>query len=178
MSGSPLRWPVPVSLMPSPEELLRFLPELILSAFGTLLMVLTPIAKNRWPNAFGNLSILAILGAIGAAVWAYDDPGPAFNDMLIVDGFATFFRVLVLAVGAMTVLSSYAFLKRDEAGPGEFHALILFSLSGQCLMVAANSMFMIFIGLEISSIATYILCGYLRDDKRANEAALKYFLLG
>ncbi len=78
----------------------------------------------------------------------------------------------------MTVLSSYRFLSRDQTEPGEFHALILFSLSGQCLMVASNSLIMIFIGLEISSIATYILCGYLRDDKRANESAIKYFLLG
>jgi NADH-quinone oxidoreductase subunit N len=61
---------------------------------------------------------------------------------------------------------------------GEYHALILFSVVGQCVMVTANELIMIFIGLEISSIATYVLAGYLRDDKRANEAALKYFLLG
>jgi NADH-quinone oxidoreductase subunit N len=164
--------------MPSPEELIRFLPELILIVTGTILMVLTPIVKSRPAPIFGNLSLLAIFAAIAASVYAFTFPGMAFHDMLIVDGFATFFRVLVLAVGAMTVLSSYRFLSRDHTDPGEFHALILFSLSGQCLMVAANSLIMIFIGLEISSIATYILCGYLRDDKRANESALKYFLLG
>jgi NADH-quinone oxidoreductase subunit N len=164
--------------MPSQAELLRFLPELILIICGTILMVLTPLVKSRPTSLFGNISLLAIFAAIAGAVYSFTDPGMAFNDMLIVDGFATFFRVLVLAVGAMTVLSSYRFLSRDETEPGEFHALILFSLSGQCLMVSANSLIMIFIGLEISSIATYILCGYLRDDKRANESALKYFLLG
>jgi NADH-quinone oxidoreductase subunit N len=169
---------VPVSLMPSQAELLRFLPELILIICGTILMVLTPLVKAKRTSAFGNISLLAIFAAIAGAVYSFNDPGMAFNDMLIVDGFATFFRILVLAVGAMTVLSSYRFLSRDETEPGEFHALILFSLSGQCLMVSANSLIMIFIGLEISSIATYILCGYLRDDKRANESALKYFLLG
>ena len=55
---------------------------------------------------------------------------------------------------------------------------MLFSIAGQCLMAAANELIMIFIGLEISSIASYILAGYLRDDKRNNESALKYFLLG
>ena len=60
----------------------------------------------------------------------------------------------------------------------EYWGLLLFSLSGQCFMAAANELIMIFIGLEISSIATYIMAGYLRDDKRNNEAALKYFLLG
>ncbi len=76
------------------------------------------------------------------------------------------------------MLSSYRYLDREKAETGEYHALLLFSIVGQCLMVAANDLIMIFIGLEISSIATYILAGYLRDDKRNNEAALKYFLLG
>ena len=66
----------------------------------------------------------------------------------------------------------------QKAETGEYHALLLFSIAGQCVMVGANDLIMIFIGLEISSIASYILAGYLRDDKRDNEAALKYFLLG
>jgi NADH-quinone oxidoreductase subunit N len=169
---------VPVSLMPAQVEFSRFLPEIILGISGTLLMLLIPIAKGRWPNLFGNMSILAILAAIAGSVYSFSVQGPAFHHMLIVDGFATFFRILVLAVGALTVLSSYRFLSRDNIEGGEYHALLLFSLSGQCLMVAADSLIMIFIGLEISSIATYVLCGYVRDDKRANESALKYFLLG
>src|SRR5205814_2926315 len=75
-------------------------------------------------------------------------------------------------------LASYRFLDREGAETGEYHALILFSVVGQCVMVAANELIMIFIGLEISSIASYVLAGFLRDDKRANEASLKYFLLG
>ena len=82
------------------------------------------------------------------------------------------------AIGILAVLSSYRYLDREKAETGEYHALMLFSIVGQCVMVAANDLIMIFIGLEISSIATYILAGYLRDDKRNNEAALKYFLLG
>ncbi len=163
---------------PGADEVLRLLPELILSAAGTAMMVLIPLAKDRYPNLFGNFSILAILAALAASLSAFTDPGAAFSNLLVVDGFATFFRVLVLSVGVTTVLSSYRFLRRDQTEPGEFHGLLLFSLAGQCLMVSANSLIVIFIGLEISSIATYILCGYLRDDKRANESALKYFLLG
>src|SRR5262249_44790972 len=70
------------------------------------------------------------------------------------------------------------FLGRQDAETSEYHALLLFSIAGQCLMAASNDLIMVFIGLEISSIASYILAGYLRDDKRSNEAALKYFLLG
>ncbi len=96
----------------------------------------------------------------------------------MVDGFATFFRVLVIVVGILTVFPSYRFLARQDAETCEYHALLLFSIAGQCLMAASNDLIMVFIGLEISSIASYVLAGYLRDDKRANESALKYFLLG
>ncbi len=141
-------------------------------------MVLDPVLRKRSSNAFGHISILALIGGIAGAVYAYGDPGPAFGGLLMVDGFATFFRVLVMGVGILTVLPSYGFLRREGAETGEFHALLLFSIAGQCIMASANELIVIFIGLEISSIASYVLAGYLRDDKRANEAALKYFLLG
>ena len=168
----------PPGVMPPAEDILRILPEIILAGTATILMVLVPLIKNKLSTLYGNVSIAAMLAAIAAAVYGASIPGMAFSNLLVVDHYATFFRVLVLAVGIASVLSSYQFLRRDQVEAGEFHALLLFSLSGQCLMVAANSLIMIFIGLEISSIATYILCGYLRDDKRANESALKYFLLG
>jgi NADH-quinone oxidoreductase subunit N len=169
---------MPANFAPTAAEYLRFLPEIILIAAGTLLMILDVLIRSRWPNAYGHLSIAALLAALAASIAAYSSPGPAFSDLLIVDGFATFFRVLVISVGILTVLSSYRFLSRQSAEPGEYHALLLFSIAGQCVMVSANELIMIFIGLEISSISSYVLAGYLRDDKRANEAALKYFLLG
>lgn len=168
----------PAGVMPPAEDILRILPEIILAGTATILMVLVPLIKNKLSTLYGNVSIAAMLAAMAAAVYGASIPGMAFSNLLVVDHYATFFRVLVLAVGIASVLSSYQFIRRDQVEAGEFHALLLFSLSGQCLMVAANSLIMIFIGLEISSIATYILCGYLRDDKRANESALKYFLLG
>ncbi len=162
----------------NPADMIRFLPEIILTVMGTLLMVLDPVLHKRSSHAFGHLSILALLGGIGGAVYAYWNGGPAFGGMLVVDSFATFFRVLVMVVGILTILPSYRFLDRQNAETGEFHALLLFSIAGQCLMASANDLIIIFIGLEISSIASYVLAGYLRDDKRSNEAALKYFLLG
>jgi NADH-quinone oxidoreductase subunit N len=169
---------VPVSNFVNPGDIVRFLPEIILTVMGTLLMVLDPVIHRRSSNAFGHLSLLALIAALAGAVYAYTQPGPAFGGMLLVDGFATFFRVLVIGVGILTILPSYRFLRRQDAETSEYHALLLYSIAGQCLMVAANELIMIFLGLEISSIASYILAGYLRDDKRANEAALKYFLLG
>src|SRR3954451_23383670 len=169
---------MPANIGMNPGDLIRFLPEIILVVMGTLLMVLDPIIGKRSSYAFGHLSLLGLAAALAGTVYAYQEQGPAFGDMLVVDGFATFFRVLVIVVGMLTILPSYRFLARQEAETGEVHALLLFSISGQCLMAAANDLIIIFIGLEISSIASYILAGYLRDDKRANEASLKYFLLG
>jgi NADH-quinone oxidoreductase subunit N len=163
---------------PSSDDLLRFSPELILSAAGTLLMVLDPFFAKRSPRLFGHIAIISLIAAIFGAIAANSVPGPAFSNLLIVDGFATFFRVLVLCIGILSVFLSYRYLEREKAETSEYHALLLFSVVGQCLMVASNDLIMIFIGLEISSIASYILAGYLRDDKRNNEAALKYFLLG
>ncbi len=169
---------MPANFAPSADDMLRFGPETILTIAGTLLMVLDPLFAKKLPRMFGHLSIAALVAAIFAAVAASSVPGLAFSNLLIVDGFGTYFRILVLCIGILAVLSSYMYLEREQAETGEYHALILFSIMGQCVMVTANDLIMIFIGLEISSIATYILAGYLRNDKRNNEAALKYFLLG
>jgi NADH-quinone oxidoreductase subunit N len=141
-------------------------------------MVLEPLTLVAHKRRLGVIAFIALAGATALAAAAAANPGPAFSNLLLVDGFASFFRVLVLAVGLLTVLVSTNYLGQERAESGEYYALILFSIVGQCLMATANELIMIFIGLECSSIATYILAGYLRDDKRNNEAALKYFLLG
>jgi NADH-quinone oxidoreductase subunit N len=169
---------VPVNTPPL-ADYIRFLPEIIMTVAATLIMVvqvLMPEAKPK--SSLGHVSLIAFAVALWATVCAYLHPGTAFSGMLIVDGYATFFRMLVISVGILSVFCAYQYLSRERANQGEYYALLLFSVVGQCVMVAANELIMIFIGLEISSIATYILAGYLRDDKRNNEAALKYFLLG
>jgi NADH-quinone oxidoreductase subunit N len=170
-----------VNFMPPAADYLRLLPEIIMTVMGTLYMIIEGVLgeeDGRKGGIFGNLTLATLTAALIAAVYANGSPGKSFSSMLIVDGYATFFRVLVIGVGILTVLSSFQYLKREHAEAGEYHALILFSIVGQCLMVTANDLIMVFIGLEISSIATYVLAGYLRDDKRNNESALKYFLLG
>ena len=164
------------NLVPSAAETLRILPEIILTLAGTLIMVLEPLTRRK--AMLGKLSLAALGLALWASIIAFANPGPAFRDMLIIDGFATFFRVLLIAVAALAILSSYQYLRREKADSGEYYALILFSVVGQGIMVTSNELIMLFIGLEISSIATYILAGYLRDDIRGSESALKYFLLG
>ena len=169
---------MPTDFMPSGADYIRILPEILMTVVGTLIMILEAILGDKTRNFYGHLTIATLLASIWASVVANTVPGEAFSNMLIIDGYATFFRILVLVVGLLTVLCSYQYLRREHAETAEYHALILFSLVGQSIMVTANELIMVFIGLEISSIATYILAGYLRDDKRNNESALKYFLLG
>ncbi len=169
---------MPGNLVPSTAEVLRFLPEIVLTVFGTLIMVLEPITGERPKNFLGYLAVAGFSVAMAAAAYAQTMPGEAFSNMLVVDGFTTFFRFVVYGVGILTLLSSFAFLTRENANTGEYYALVMFSVAGQSVMVSAHELIMIFIGLEISSIATYVLAGFLRDDRRANESAVKYFLLG
>src|ERR1035441_3433266 len=105
---------MPGDLAPRAPALIRILPEIVLTVMGTLLMVLDPVLHKRSSNAFGHLSIAALLAALGATVYAYTQEGPAFGGMIVVDGFATFFRALVIVVGILTILSSYRFLRRQN----------------------------------------------------------------
>jgi NADH-quinone oxidoreductase subunit N len=164
---------------PSSLDYLRFLPEILLSVFGIAIMLfeafMRPQAKR---TSLGVLAIVGIIVAFLANIWAAGNSGPAFSDMIVVDSYGTFFRGLVLVVGFLCILASFSYLEREKAQTGEYYALVLFSIVGQCVMSTAADLIMVFIGLEISSIATYILAGFLRDDRRNNESALKYFLLG
>ncbi len=168
---------MPGNFQPQAIEYLRFLPEILLSIFGIAIMMLEAVARGK-RTYLGVLSLVGIAFAFAANVWAYANRGPAFQNMIVIDGYGTFFRALVLVVGFLCVLASFSYLEREGSQRGEYYALILFSLVGQCILSIASDLIMVFIGLEISSIATYILAGFLREDRRNNESALKYFLLG
>ncbi len=169
---------MPVNFMPTPQELFRFAPEMLLTLVATIIMVLEPLSGADGKRKFAVISFLSLAAAIALSVAAAGDPGAAFSSMIVVDGFSTFFRILVMVAGVLTILISTNYLRMEEHESGEYYALVLFSIVGQCIMVSANELIMLFIGLECSSIASYVLAGFLRDDKRNNESALKYFLLG
>ncbi len=169
---------MPVSFVPSGVEYLRVLPELILTVVATLVMVLEPLTSARRKGVLGYIALAGLVAALAAAASGAAVPGIAFSGMVIADGFAVFFRVLAIAAAILVTLISFAYLRREDATAGEYYALLLFSVAGQCIMAAAGELIVVFIGLEISSISSYILAGYLRREKLANEASAKYFLLG
>ena len=169
---------MPASFAPSASEYFRVLPEMVLVAVATLIMVLEPLTSRESKRALGWISLAGLVAALVSAALGDWVQGTAFSGMVVLDGFAVFFRVLVIAAAIVIALMSFSYLRREEAESGEYYALLLYSVAGQCIMAAAGELIVIFIGLEISSIASYVLAGYLRKVKLANEASAKYFLLG
>ena len=157
-------------------QLLRLLPEAVLAVFGTAIMVAEPFVRQK--RKLGYVAVAGLLAALVGAVVQTGYLGPAFSDQIVNDWFAIFFRVLFILIGILVVFTSFQYLERDAIHHGEYYALVLLSIVGQCLMAASVELVMIFLGLEISSIATYILAGFRRGEAKSSEAALKYFLLG
>jgi NADH-quinone oxidoreductase subunit N len=164
-------------MIPASADYIRFLPEILLTFCGIAVMMLEAVSRGK-RTYLGLIALAGVACAFAANFFSYSQAGPAFQNMLIVDGYGAFFRALVLGAGFLCILTSLGYLDREGAQAGEYYALILFSLVGQCVLATASDLIMVFIGLEISSIATYVLAGFLRDDRRNTEAALKYFLLG
>ena len=99
-------------------------------------------------------------------------------DTMVVDRFAIYFLYLFLAATAIAILMSVRYLETEHENHGEYYALMLLSVAGMMCMAAGFDIVLIFIGLELMAISTYVLVGFLRRDRRSNEAALKYLLLG
>ena len=161
---------------PSPEDFYRVMPELLWCGFGVLLMLLQPLTKNR---AF--LSSVAFIGAaVGTAssLLGVRYAGPGFFGFIQSDTFSLFFHALVGAVAVLVILIAEPYLSREKLEGAEFYALILFATAGMGVLASAQELLTAFIGLEMSSIASYVLAGYRRDTLKSSESSLKYFLLG
>jgi NADH-quinone oxidoreductase subunit N len=167
------------SATPGAVEYVRILPELVLSVFGMVVMVVDPlIDERRNQRTLGNIALLGSLAAIVATLYQSQFPGSGFWNMVNVDTFSVFFHFLVTTVTAVVILTSYEYMEVQQIRAGEYYGLILFGAVGMCLMSSAVELVLIFIALEISSISTYILAGFRRRTAISSEASVKYFLLG
>src|SRR5580698_8479152 len=165
-------------MIPRPEDLIRVLPETIWCIFGVVLMLLQPFTRNRHV-----LSFFAVLGTIFGAsstIYAYTTigAGTAFNGLIQFDAFSIFFHLLIGLVSILVVLISGPYLERENLESAEFFALVLFATAGMGVLSSAQELLTAFIGLEMSSISSYVLAGYRRDTLKSSESAMKYFLLG
>jgi len=167
------------SSLPQGADYIRILPEIVLSLFGMVVMVLDPLLdEEASQKILGAIALVGTLAGIAATWYMSQFPGLAFWNMVQVDGFSVFFHVLVIAIAAVIILISYEYMAVQKIRAGEYYALILFGVVGMALMTSAIELVLIFIALEISSISSYVLAGLRRNDASSSESSLKYFLLG
>jgi NADH-quinone oxidoreductase subunit N len=162
-------------------NLTLILPELIVAIAGVIVMIVDAFSSPRQRLVTSTLSLLSMLAAAAATIWlwvARPLTASAFNGMIVLDEFRLSFTMIFIVVAILTLLIATIWIETENLPAGEFHSLLLFATAGMMLMASAGDLVIVFLGLEILSIATYVLAGFRRTDTRSNESSLKYFILG
>ncbi|HWP83660.1 MAG TPA: NADH-quinone oxidoreductase subunit N [Terriglobia bacterium] len=162
----------------SSYDLIALLPEFILTATAVALMLLGAFGRQGSDRWLSTITLVGLLAATEALLYGRRLPGLAFREMFSVDPFGSYFTLVFLLIAALVTLASVDYVRRERLPAGEYYALILFATVGMALMASGNELILIFIGLEISSLSSYVLVGFRREAPGSSEAALKYFLLG
>jgi len=153
-----------------------FAPELSIAAFAIIVVLLDLFIQRKGLLVVVSLAGLAVAAGFTLAMWGGSSQA-IFNNMLAVDNFALFFKLLFLGIAALVILASVDYAAKFARFKGEYYALVLLSTLGMMLMAATAELISIYIALELTSISLYILVGFLKDQK-SSEASLKYLLLG
>jgi NADH-quinone oxidoreductase subunit N len=162
----------------------RVMPEIVLCVFGIVIMLLDPILGPRRQRVLGWVAFVGVLVAVfGVHVMEFVSPADgspvgAYSDVIRADRFSIFFHLVILAATGLCILGSIDYLEEENIQKGEYYALVLFAAAGMGILAGANELVTAFIGLELSSISSYILAGFRRHSQKSNEASLKYFILG
>jgi len=162
-------------------DLLALLPELIVVAAACLVIALDPItpASRRDLLAWLSLGALALcLGLTGGQISTLNIRISAFSDLVVIDAYARFWKVLLYGVTGLTILMSLPYLKAERIHLGEYYGFILLALSGMMVMVSGADLLTIYLGTELMSLSLYVMTGLNRSKPRSLEAAAKYFVLG
>ncbi|MBB6146664.1 NADH-quinone oxidoreductase subunit N [Silvibacterium bohemicum] len=166
--------------MNTTPQILRILPEVILTLVGVIIMLVEPlIAKSSSRKPLGWFSVLGVIAALAGSLYQYQLPsGTAYFGTVQTDPFSIFFHVLIAGIVLASLLIALDSAPDSTPFLGEYFALVCFGAVGMMLMSSAVELLLVFIGLEISSISTYILAGFRRKSAKAPESSIKYFLLG
>jgi NADH-quinone oxidoreductase subunit N len=166
--------------MNTTPDILRILPEVILTITGVLIMLVDPVLPaGTSRKSMGWLAALGVLAALGASLYEYEiPPGTAFFGFVQTDAFSVFFHVVLCGIVLASILIAVDSISEPTGVLGEYFALLCFGAVGMLLMSSAVELLLVFIGLEISSISTYILAGFRSKSAKGPEASIKYFLLG
>lgn len=159
-------------------SLLAVLPELLLTAGGLILMLVAAFGGDGTARLVNALSVLTLIVA-GVALSCSLAHGPdAFDGLVRADAFSVYAKALIYAAAAAAILLAPRFFSTDSALRPEYPILILFAAIGMGMMVSAGDMLTLYVGLEMNSLASYVLASFMRQDGRSSEAGLKYFVLG
>jgi NADH-quinone oxidoreductase subunit N len=156
----------------------RIAPEIVLSIFGIVIMIADPFVKAGKQRVLGWLAFVGALAAVASVRIVARDPGPAYSHLLSADTFSVFVHLTVITATALAILGSLDYLQQEGIERGEYFALVLFAAAGMGILASANELVTAFVGLEMSSISSYILVGFRRRALVSNEASMKYFILG
>lgn len=154
------------------------LPELVLAVGSLVLLLIGALRGERSSGLVNGLALVLI--ALSAVAVAVQPPETvvALNEAIIVDGFSRFWKILALIGSAVAIALSREFFVREGLDKFEFPVLVMLSTLGMLLMISANSLLTLYVGLELQSLAIYVIAAFDRDNARSTEAGLKYFVLG
>ena len=161
-------------------DLLLLLPEIILTCWLCVVLIVDFVCLRLPQERLAYLSVAGLLATLGCLVW-FDMShvtGALFNNMFVLDRMALFFKMFVVGATALVILISVQYVNRFTFFRGEYYALVVMSALGMMFMASANDLLSLFVTLEFSTLGFYVLVGYLREDPASNEAGLKFFILG
>jgi NADH-quinone oxidoreductase subunit N len=159
-------------------SLAPILPELILSIGAIVLMMVAAFTGRRGSGVVSWLAVALLVAATIALIGAPSHAGPLFDGFVSADLFGSFGKAIIFPAAAVAIVAAHGWFERNTEHASEYAVLILFSAVGMSVMVSATSLIALYVGLELQSLAAYVLASYRRTDERSAEAGLKYFVLG
>ena len=149
------------------------IPEITMTAIALIVLLLDLVVRRKEV-----LAAVSIGGVAIVALMLINGYGVTFGGMFISDGYSTFFKLIFFINVILTVLISVKYIAIEKVNYGEYYSLILFSTIGMMIMASAGDLIVLYLGLELMALSTYVLAGFIRHNVKSNEAALKYLLLG
>ena len=152
--------------------------EIWLAVAGMALLMLGVFRGERSTRLVAALTVVAFMVAYMFVAGPMARTGTAMGGLFVIDAFAVFMKTLVLLGAGLTLILSLGFIRRENMDRFEFPVLVLFATLGMLMMVSANDLISLYMGLELQSLALYVIAAFQRDSLRSTEAGLKYFVLG
>jgi NADH-quinone oxidoreductase subunit N len=159
-------------------SIIASIPEIIVIVGACVLLLIAPVKGRRFGPLFFWSSLATVIAAAAATFALAGEPRLVYSGMFVVDDFSVFFKMVFYLATGLCVLMSPRYLEEEDIARGEYYVLMLFALAGMMIMASGLDLLSIYVGMELQALCIYVLTGFIRKEKRSNEAALKYVILG